>query len=489
MRYLESDYSQGLVQRQGEIDSIWKTIWNDPGHWRPLIDAHGTHAAAYAEDGQQEAADVLQRLRAISGHKIPDIASVKDSGDVVKIIGLILNTAKRDVEAWGGTLYFAPIWGAAYYRLGILPPHIDGVMAAARAAGLPFIDVDGALKASGDHDLFFPVTKDMPHHNSNGYELFADGIIATLAPKTGIYIAEATFGGNCKGVPLPPPAINIARDGNATRGVSDACTGEQECTFRSVNALVGGDPAGGCVKDFSATWMCLESKLVDRVYVDSNETGKSQVTLRCENGKPAHLISAAGTGGVSGTPSQPAPAPTVAAAPVPVAAPTALPPTPSEPTPTAIAGEISGSPVNRTESDYVSYVGLGNRVAPDGAPSLAETASIMGREIVPAARDSRYRITVDIPAYANSSAELVVGIFYIGSSRAVAYQRLPIGHSQTQATARIVHEFDIAGIPRLGLDIRVGIGAGGTVYLNGTEQGQNDSVPRPRLIVEEFSAQ
>ncbi|MDA0663868.1 MAG: hypothetical protein O3B08_13685 [Proteobacteria bacterium] len=34
MRYLESDYSQGLVQRQGEIDSIWKTIWNDPGHWR-----------------------------------------------------------------------------------------------------------------------------------------------------------------------------------------------------------------------------------------------------------------------------------------------------------------------------------------------------------------------------------------------------------------------------------------------------------------------
>ncbi|MEX2616108.1 MAG: hypothetical protein WD767_08440 [Alphaproteobacteria bacterium] len=473
MRYFDSDYTQGLARRQGEVDRIWKTIWNDPDRWRPLIDAHGTNAAAYAADGREEAADVLRRLREVAGTGMPDIASVKDSADVAKIIGLILRTARRDVEAWGGRLYFAPIWGAAYYRLGILPPHIDAVMAEARAAGLPFIDLDRAVRASGDHDLFFPVTKDMPHHNSRGYELFADGIIAALAPKAGIYIAEATFGGNCKGVALPPPIINIARDGNATRGVSGACAGRPECTFRTGNALVGGDPAGGCVKDFSATWLCLETKNSDKIYVDKNETGTSQVTLRCDDGKPTHAISVVPSGSAATAPPKPAASSAAIQA----------------HTPKASRGEISGEPVNRTEFEYVSYVGLGNRVSADGAPSVAETASIMGREIVPAAPDSRYRVIVEVPGYANSSAELVVGIFYIGSSHAVAYQRLPIGDGKTRATARIAHEFDIGGIPRLGLDIRVGIGAGGTVFLNGTEQGRDESVARPQLIVEEYSAQ
>ena len=483
MRYLDSTYSQGLAGRQDEVDSIWKTIWNDIGHWRPLIDAHGANAVAYAADGREEAADVLQRLMAVAGSELPDIKSVKDMDDVVKIFGMILRKAKRDVEAWGGTLYFSPIWGARYYRAGTLPPHTDAVMQEATAAGLQVIDIDEAIRASGNHDLFFPVTKDLPHHNSNGYELFADGIIAALAPKTGIYIAEATFGGNCRNVPLAPPAINLVRDGNATHVLSSACTGKQECTFRTGNALVGSDPASGCVKDFSASWMCMERKDVAKVHVDKNETGRAQVTLRCEDGKPVHEVSTAAAG--NGIAVAPQPAPNASAPAQPAAA---LPAATPVPTPQALTGEISGQPINRTESEYQSYVGLVNRVTSDGAPSVTDTASIMGRDIAPASSTSRFRVIIEVPAYATSKAELVVGVFYVGRSAATAFQRLTLDGTQTQATARIVHEFDMAGIPRAGIDIRVGIGAGGTVFLNGTEQGQNDSVARPRLIIEEYAA-
>ena len=92
---------------------FWKTIWGNPVHWKPLIDAHGLNANAYAEDGHQESIQVLQRLKTTNKIEALDIQSVKNTADVVKIIGTILRTAKRDVERWGGKLYFAPIWGAA----------------------------------------------------------------------------------------------------------------------------------------------------------------------------------------------------------------------------------------------------------------------------------------------------------------------------------------------------------------------------------------
>lgn len=59
-----------------------------------------------------------------------------------------------------------------------------------------------------------------------------------------IYAVEATYGLNC-GVPA----------GNATKSVSDACFGENTCTY-TVDVTVLKDPAGGCGKAFDVRWRC-----------------------------------------------------------------------------------------------------------------------------------------------------------------------------------------------------------------------------------------
>ncbi len=450
INYFDPQFSQNLAGKQNVVDKTWKTIWNNPSHWRPIINAHGVSADAYRKGGKEEAAEVHRRLLSVLGPRASNIGSVKKTEDVVKIIGQIFRTAKQDVESWGGTLYFAPIWGASYYRLGRLPPHIDAVMAEAKAAKLPFIDIDAAIKRSGDHDLFFPVTKDIPHHNSNGYALFADAIADVLAPKSGLLVLEATFGENCKDAKLTYPAVNIVRPGNATQAVSGICDGRAKCSFGIGNNLVGSDPAGGCVKDFVATWMCIGSKRKGSLYVDKSTTGSSKVHLFCEDGVPRHDISVRKSSAHE-----------------------------------VFTGALSGKAVRQIEAQYKSYVGIENAVAGEGSPSRAETASILGNSIAPSGSDRVFRIAIAAPAFAARDSEFVVGIFLANSSRAVAHQRLLLKKGITN-TANVEYFFQYDGTAPVAVDIRIGVGSGGKVFLNGDDKSQSSTVWNPRLVIEEY---
>lgn len=471
VNYFNPSYRQGLADKQAVVDATWRKIWGDEGRWRPIIDSHGAKAEAYRQDGKAEAAAVLQHLKSVLGGRSAGIDSVKETDDLVKIIGHIFRTAKQDVESWGGTLYFAPIWGAPYYRLGQLPPHIDAVIAEAKAAQLPFIDIDPAIQRSGDHDLFFPVTKDIPHHNSNGYALFADAIAEVLAPKSGLFVLEATFGENCKDAKLEFPIANIVRPGNATQTVSSLCDGKGECRFNIGNHLVGGDPAGGCVKDFSANWMCIQSKHRGSLYVDKNATGKSSVHLSCQQGRPQHQIAAR---------MQPQES---------VSSKRANPPAETAPaTASAIKefqGKLSAGALNRFELLYESYVGIENAVAPEGPPLRQELASILGNSFVPKGADTVTRVTVQVPASAARDSEFVVGIFIGNEDRAAAFRRLEIGKQNTD-TATVEYIFQNGGSDSVSVDIRVGVAAGGKVHLNGNTSGPTASVQKPKLVIEEF---
>ncbi len=470
VNYFNPNFSQGLANRQGSVDEVWKTIWKNPTRWRPIIDDHGARATAYRDNGQEEATQVHRRLLSVIGKS--DINSVKETKDVVKIIGQILRTAKQDVESWGGTLYFAPIWGAPYYRLGRLPTHIDAVIAEAKAAKLPFIDIDQAIAQSGDHDLFFPTTKDIPHHNSKGYALFADAIAGVLAPKSGLFVLEATFGGNCKDAKLEYPIANIVRPGNATLAISSRCDGKSECDFNIGNHLVGSDPAGGCVKDFSAAWMCINSKRSGTLYVDKNATGVSNVRLSCQDGAPRHEISkrkpTLKPGPGQSTPSAKAK------------------PSSSKPfVPKRYTGNVDGKPINRFELKYESYVGIKNTVSADGQPQRTETASILGNSFVPQGANTITRVLVKVPVFADRQSKLVVGIFVDNAPGAVAHTRHSIDAMNTD-TAIVEYLFQHDGRKSVSVDIRIGVGEGGQVHLNGDDTGRSSTVPRPSLIIEEF---
>jgi hypothetical protein len=61
-----------------------------------------------------------------------------------------------------------------------------------------------------------------------------------------INVVEATYGGNCAGVPA----------GNVTKYVASACDSKDLCNYRVFYKQMGGDPAEGCQKDFTVSYTC-----------------------------------------------------------------------------------------------------------------------------------------------------------------------------------------------------------------------------------------
>jgi hypothetical protein len=71
----------------------------------------------------------------------------------------------------------------------------------------------------------------------------------------GIDILDATYGQNCKNYQPERPKINAVRDGNATALMTETCHGKMDCEFTADSPPLS-DPAGGCAKDFAASYRC-----------------------------------------------------------------------------------------------------------------------------------------------------------------------------------------------------------------------------------------
>lgn len=170
LRYLTDGFSQNLVDRQAEID----TLWLDP-QWE-------AHARAVRDDKARQAAwegrlvDNLPQVRAVLGD---DIASLTAHADLLRIFERILAIAKRRTEAWGGQLIFVMIPNMDDYR-GRVPPFRRPVLDIVRRLGLTIVDIDAGLRANGDPLVFYPVRSDWGHFNVQGYTLMTRQIIDAL---------------------------------------------------------------------------------------------------------------------------------------------------------------------------------------------------------------------------------------------------------------------------------------------------------------------
>jgi hypothetical protein len=110
---------------------------------------------------------------------LPDLASLTADADVLRIFEAILRAADRRVRAWGGELYFVMIPNQDDYR-GRVPPHRRGVLDAVERIGLPAVDLDRPLRASGDPMQFYPLRTAWGHFNPEGYRLFAHSLIDAM---------------------------------------------------------------------------------------------------------------------------------------------------------------------------------------------------------------------------------------------------------------------------------------------------------------------
>ncbi|SRR5712691_4459828 len=112
-------------------------------------------------------------------------------------------------------------------------------------------------------------------------------------------------------------------------------------------------------------------------------------------------------------------------------------------------------------------------------------ASIMGYGWKPKSPVDLVRVKVVVPAWTARPTSVVAALFVNQSAVAtkLASQELAPGK-----VAAAVPKFEMvaASTEAIGLEVRVGPGRPGVIYLNGNENGPDPDMPKPTLTIEEY---
>jgi hypothetical protein len=110
-----------------------------------------------------------------------EIKSLTDDDDLLLIFERILAIAKRRVAAWRGRIYVVMIPNQDTYVQATIPKYTRRVVNIMSKLGIAVIDVDQALRATGDPLRFHANPKGWSHFNGEGYRLMARQIMLRLS--------------------------------------------------------------------------------------------------------------------------------------------------------------------------------------------------------------------------------------------------------------------------------------------------------------------
>ena len=171
--YLDPTHAQGLAKHRAEVDAAYRR-WVDS-----LVAAESFAAGATVQPPRWSPRDLpsFASLRAITRFAVRFPSRESPLGDLPRV----LERARDDVAAWGGTLVLA--YMPAYERYDALVGEpIDGkeeLEAFAARAEIPFVDLDEALRGTGDpRDLW---ASPRGHLSAEGYRVAATAIGAAVA--------------------------------------------------------------------------------------------------------------------------------------------------------------------------------------------------------------------------------------------------------------------------------------------------------------------
>ena len=192
MRYLEPDFTQGLVSRRSEIDTqLLGLLARDFAGAEDLrADEHAIVPPRPAFAGLRSVVD-LERLRRVLGRLRPR-SGVEVAPARFELFEAILARARALTSQWGGALvvvYLPGVWQFDPFAgiPGWAGPHVrDAIREAALRQRLPFIDVSQAFAAHADPlSLYaYPGQSDLagaPHMNGAGYAWSAAVIADVLS--------------------------------------------------------------------------------------------------------------------------------------------------------------------------------------------------------------------------------------------------------------------------------------------------------------------
>jgi len=97
-----------------------------------------------------------------------------------------------------------------------------------------------------------------------------------------IHVTEATYGENCQSFVPRPGHTNLAKPGNATAAVAQACNMAKGSCMFAVDVSKLGDPADGCGKDFVVGWRCGADPTVHEVFLPAEASGATAL-VTCQS--------------------------------------------------------------------------------------------------------------------------------------------------------------------------------------------------------------
>ena len=191
--YLEDDFSQGLINRQQEIDVFWKKIVNAVEEKvREDIDRQQTI-------NPQRRGMSLQRLiklynvRSLIGLTSGDYEGPKtiaalisakaiEEQDLIIRFKSVLSKAKAEATRMGSKLYSVYLPSSPSVIERRIPPDHATIMAVTEELNIPTIDFYKVMTADADPPRFFPF-RHSGHYNADGYALLADLIVKEALEK------------------------------------------------------------------------------------------------------------------------------------------------------------------------------------------------------------------------------------------------------------------------------------------------------------------
>jgi lysophospholipase L1-like esterase len=164
-RYLDRDYSQGLIHQQSLIDSLLKAYWDER-----LADPNPRNLAENF---------VYCLVSLCTSRKL---LGIYDSPPPPPVFETIIADARDRVAAWGGRLYFVYLPEWRRYAAPFRPDKMHGrgqVLSLIAGLGIPVIDFDEILSAQENPLSFYPFQLPL-HFNESGYKLLAGQILSRL---------------------------------------------------------------------------------------------------------------------------------------------------------------------------------------------------------------------------------------------------------------------------------------------------------------------
>ena len=197
-KYLETGHTQGLFQRQAEVDRFWIDFFNKAksysiNEYKGIPDSEKVARAEF--NGLMRRMGSLHNVRKFLGLSrsgyLFEGADTGHSNEVDAMFTGVMRAAKEEARSLGSELYFVrlPALGHFLNPKTRMTSAFEGSHKVIAELGIPVIDFYEDLKNAGDPKDFFPLRTE-GHYNPKGYALLGEAVERTSLKGRGLLEKE-----------------------------------------------------------------------------------------------------------------------------------------------------------------------------------------------------------------------------------------------------------------------------------------------------------